>query len=74
MNKLIARAGLTALVVLSPLLAQAQDAGGPPPTLPTPPQDVNTVPEPGSMALVAMAFGASLALRRRRALRVADHA
>lgn len=72
MNKLIARTGLTALVLLSPWLAQAQDAGGPPPTLPPPQQDVHTVPEPGSMALVAMAMGTSLALRRRRAQRVCD--
>lgn len=59
------RAVLLATMALSPMLAQAQDTLPPlPPQQPEP--EINTVPEPGSLALAMMAMGASLALRRRR--------
>ena len=65
MTHFITRTALLAAVALSPLLAQAGDAG---PLIPTqqPEPEINTVPEPGSLALAMMAIGASLALRRRR--------
>ena len=63
MTHFFTRTALLAAVALSPLLVQAQDAG---PLIPQPQPEINTVPEPGSLALAMMAMGASLALRRRR--------
>ena len=65
MAHFITRTVMLATLAVSPLLAQAQDTLPQLPPLPQPEPEINTVPEPGSLALAMMAIGASLALRRR---------
>ena len=57
MKKTLFAAAVLAGALFTPLMAQAQDAA--------PPQ-ANTVPEPESLVLVAMALGVAAGLRVRR--------